>query len=79
MQKQLNNNTLSESCRQIIAGQWNNTMIKIILKDKLNPHRAESCVYKTINPTKAAIFIKALKKGLIYSEWEIKTQIGEVK
>ncbi len=51
-------------------------MIKIILKDKLNPHRAESVVYSTTNPSKAAIFINALKKGLLYNHWEIKVKRG---
>jgi hypothetical protein len=51
-------------------------MIQIILKDKWNPRRSDSCVFETSSAAKAAIFIKALKSTLDYNQWEIKTIIG---
>ena len=47
-------------------------MIKVILKDKLNPHRAESCVYETTDPERVNTFIQGLRKGLLKNHWEIK-------
>lgn len=52
-------------------------MIKIILKDRLNPYRAESVVFETISPVKASVFIRGMQRGLLYNHWEIKTKIGD--
>jgi hypothetical protein len=54
-----------------------NYMIKIIVIDKLNKNRAESCIYQTTNSAKASKFIQSIKNSLIYNQWEIKTVIGE--
>lgn len=51
-------------------------MIQIILKDRLNPYRAEVVVFETTNPVKASIFIRGMRKGLLYNHWEIKTKVG---
>ena len=54
-------------------------MIQVILKDKTNPYRAEDCVFKTKEMKKAHAFITGVKRGLIYSEWELKVKIGDIE
>ena len=51
-------------------------MIQVILKDRLNPLRAESIVYENTDSAKVSAFIQGMKRGLLYDHWEIKTKIG---
>lgn len=53
-----------------------NNMIKIILKDRLNPYREETQAYETHSMVKARKFLMALQSVIIYTEWEIITRIG---